>query len=42
MALAYCEKHEDKHTAMRREWEIKRLARGEKLALCEKAKECLD
>ena len=35
MALAYCEKHEDKHAAMRREWEIKRLARGEKLALCE-------
>ncbi len=31
--LAYCEEHADKHTAMRREWEIKRLSREEKLLL---------
>ena len=28
--LVYYEKYEDKHTAMRREWEIKRLSRREK------------
>lgn len=32
--LAYCESHADKRAAMRREWEIKQLGRGEKLALC--------
>lgn len=32
--LAYCERHADKRAAMRREWEIKRLGREEKLALC--------
>ncbi len=37
--LAYCEKHDDKRAAMRREWEIKRLAREEKLRLCEGARE---
>ena len=33
--LAYCEGHADKRAAMRREWEIKRLSREEKLALCD-------
>lgn len=32
--LAYCEKCADKRAAMRREWEIKRLSRAQKLALC--------
>lgn len=33
--LAYWEKHADKRAAMRREWEIKHMGRGEKLALCD-------
>lgn len=37
--LAYCEKHADIHAAMRREWEIKRLGRAEKLRLCSLGKE---
>ena len=28
--LVYYEEYEDKHTAMRREWEIKQLSRSEK------------
>ena len=28
--LVYYEEYEDKHSAMRREWEIKRLSRSEK------------
>ncbi|MCM1149492.1 MAG: GIY-YIG nuclease family protein [Butyricicoccus sp.] len=31
--LSYCESHADKRAAMRREWEIKRLTREEKIAL---------
>lgn len=37
--LAYCERHADKRAAMRREWEIKRLGREEKLQLCEETEE---
>lgn len=33
VAFAYVEAHETKEEAMRREWEIKRLTREEKLAL---------
>lgn len=33
VAFAYVEAHETKEEAMRREWEIKRLSRKEKLAL---------
>lgn len=33
--LAYWEKHADKRAAMRRECEIKRLSREEKLRLCD-------
>ena len=33
VAFAYVESHETKEEAMRREWEIKRLSREEKLAL---------
>ena len=33
VAFAYVESHETKEDAMRREWEIKRLTREEKLAL---------
>ncbi len=31
--LVYCEQHETKQEAMRREWEIKQLSREEKLKL---------
>lgn len=31
--LIYYEEYEDKHSAMRREWEIKRLSRSEKDAM---------
>lgn len=34
--LAYSESHESKQEAMRREWEIKQLSRGEKETLLEK------
>lgn len=34
--LAYAEAHDGRRAAMRREWEIKRLGRGEKLRLCAK------
>ncbi len=33
--LAYCERCDDKRAAMRREWEMKRLTRQEKLMLFE-------
>lgn len=33
--LAYCEEFETKEEAMRREWEIKRLGRAEKLKIIE-------
>ena len=32
--LAYLEEYEDKHSAMRREWEIKHLSRSEKENMC--------
>ena len=31
--LIYCEAYEDRHDALSREWHIKRMSRGEKLAL---------
>lgn len=34
LTLAYAEELADKETAMKREWEIKKLSRAEKLALC--------
>ena len=36
VSLIYCEMHEDKHQAMRREMQIKRLTRTEKLGLIRK------
>jgi len=36
--LAYCEKCADKSAALRREMEIKRLSREEKLRLCARTK----
>ncbi|HSH35175.1 GIY-YIG nuclease family protein [Schnuerera sp.] len=34
--LAYCETHEDKISAQKREWQIKQLSRKEKLKLIKK------
>lgn len=38
--LVYCEEHDTKENAMRREWAIKHMTRQEKLALIQKKAAC--